>query len=225
MSDRDAAKKLFAALVPLNITWGCQISIDVAADEDLLDLMAESGCILLMIGFETLKNDNLSLMRKGSHRSSDVYGPFIKRIRDRAIMIYASFMFGYDFDTEDIFDQTLDFVFKHKFVLVNFNTLNPMPGTRLYARLRQEGRLIDEHWWLRDKFKYGEIMFIPKLLTPGELKEGCMRVRREFNSFSGIARRALDFRTNAGSLSNLAVFLYTNLVARREIRSKMKRVQ
>jgi len=225
MSNKAEAKKLFTMLTSLKIQWGCQISIDVAADADMLGLMAQSGCILLMIGFESLRKDNLNLMHKGSHRSADDYAAFINRIRDHGIMIYASFMFGYDFDTGDIFDQTLDFVVRHKFVLVNFNTLNPMPGTKLYARLRQEGRLIEEHWWLREKFKYGEIMFIPKLMTPRQLKEGCMHARREFNSFSGIARRALDFKANAGSISNLAIFLYTNLVARKEVRNKMKLVQ
>jgi radical SAM superfamily enzyme YgiQ (UPF0313 family) len=224
MSNRDEAKKLFAALIPLKIAWGCQTSIDVAAAPDMLGLMAQSGCILLMIGFETLRKGNLTLMHKGSHHSADDYGPFIKKIKDHGIMIYASFMFGYDFDTEDIFDQTLDFVDRHKFVLVNFNTLNPMPGTKLYTRLKHEGRLIDESWWLREKFKYGEIMFIPKLMTPGQLKEGCMRARGEFNTFSGIVKRALDFKANAGSISNLAVFLYTNVIARKEIKNKMKRV-
>ena len=65
-------------------------------------------------------------------------------------------------------------------------------------------------------------MFIPKLMTPGQLKEGCMRARLEFNKFSGIVKRALDFKANAGSISNLGIFLYTNLIARKEIRNKMK---
>jgi radical SAM superfamily enzyme YgiQ (UPF0313 family) len=224
LSDKGEAKKLFAALNPLKIKWGCQISIDVAADAAMLDLMARSGCILLMIGFETLRNGNLSLMRKGSHRSADDYAPAISRIKDQGIMIYASFMFGYDFDTEEIFDQTLDFAIRHKFALVNFNTLNPMPGSQLYARLKKEGRLIDEHWWLDEKFNYGEIMFIPKLMTTRQLKEGCMRARLEFNKFSGIFKRALDFNANAGSISNLAIFLYANLIARKEIKNKMKRI-
>jgi radical SAM superfamily enzyme YgiQ (UPF0313 family) len=224
LSDKGEAKKLFAALTPLKIKWGCQVSIDVAADAAMLDLMARSGCILLMIGFETLRNGNLSLMHKGSHRLADNYAPAINRIKDRGIMIYASFMFGYDFDTEEIFNQTLDFAIRHKFALVNFNTLNPMPGSQLYARMKKEGRLIDEHWWLDEKFKYGEVMFIPRRMTPPQLKEGCMRVRFEFNTYSGILKRALDFTANAGSISNLAIFLYTNLIARKEIKNKMKRV-
>jgi hypothetical protein len=52
-----------------------------------------------------------------------------------------------------------------------------------------------------------------------------MRARREFNKFSGIVKRALDFKANAGSISNLAIFFYTNLIARKEVRNKMKRVQ
>ena len=225
LSNRSEAKKLFEALIPLKIQWGCQISIDVARDTDMLKLMARSGCVLCLIGFESLRKENLVQMRKGSHITGKEYAAAIGRIRDHGIMIYASFVFGYDFDTDDIFDQTLEFALKHKFVLANFNTLNPMPGTGLYDRLKSEGRLIDERWWLHERFKYGEVMFIPKHLTPEQLKQGCMRVRFEFSTVSAIVRRALDFKANCNSIGNLSLFLLANAVARKEIRTKMKRLQ
>ena len=224
LSNRPQARKLFQALIPLKIKWGCQISIDIARDPEMLALMARSGCILFIIGFESLRGGNLDQMHKGSHRSDAEYPAYIERIRDQGIMIYASFVLGYDFDTPDIFDETLEFALKHKFILANFNTLNPMPGTRLYERLKSEGRLLVDPWWLHE-YHYGEVSFLPRQMTPEQLKEGCIRARAGFNSASGIAKRLLDFRANCRSPHHLAVFLAMNFVARREIRAKMKLIK
>jgi len=224
-ADRQEARKLMEALIPLNIQWGCQISIDIARHPEMLNLMARSGCILFMMGFESLRNENLRQMRKGSHVSARHYDEAIEKIKDHGIMIYGSFVFGYDSDTVDVFEQTLDFAMRHKFVIANFNTLNPMPGTRLYDRLDREDRLLDRAWWLHEKYKYGEVMFEPSRMTPRQLKEGCIRVRFAFSKPSGILRRALDRKANASSIQNLSLFLLANLVTRKEYKRKMKRIE
>ena len=224
-SDKVEARRLIEALIPLKIKWGCQISIDVAEDRDLLALMAASGCVLFMIGFESLKSENLKQMRKGSHNSKAFFEESIGKIKDRGIMVYGSFLFGYDHDTLDIFGETLDFAMKNKLVAVNFNTLNPLPGTRLYDRLKAEGRLRSEQWWLEGKYKYGEVMFEPRQMTPRQLKEGCIRIRFAFSSLSGIFRRGLDFRANCRNRTNLGLFLLVNFVTRREYKRKMKLIQ
>jgi radical SAM superfamily enzyme YgiQ (UPF0313 family) len=224
-SDKQEAVRLFEALIPLKIKWGCQISIDVARDEALLDLISRSGCILFMIGFESLQNENLKQMKKGSHVTEKNYSIAIEKIKNRGIMIYASFVFGYDFDTPKIFDATLDFALKNKFALVNFNTLNPMPGTKLYERLKSEGRLFDEKWWLKEQYKYGEVMFQPKHMSPRQLKEECIRARFAFSRYSSILRRSLDRKANGNSLDNWSLFWIANLITRREYKNKMNRIR
>ena len=223
-ADRREARLLFEALIPLKIRWGCQVSIDIAEEPDTLDLMARSGCQLVMIGFESLRDENLRQMGKGSHRSTRRYAAAVERIRDRGIMIYGSFVFGYDADTPDVFRQTLDFAYRHKLVIANFNTLNPMPGTRLYDRLAKEDRLLHRTWWLEEKYKYGEVMFEPRGMTAHELKEGCIRARFAFSSPWSVLRRAMDPKANAGSLRNLGLFLLANAVTRKEYKRKMKRI-
>jgi len=221
-SDRGQALRLFEALIPLKIKWGCQASLDVARDPETLKLMARSGCVVLMIGFESLCPENLRQMRKGDHRSETRYAEALARIRDRGIMVYASFVFGYDYDRPDIFDRTLGFATRHRFLIANFNTLNPMPGTALYERLRAEGRLLQERWWLDERYPYGEVMFRPQGLTPEQLKEGCIRLRLRFSGARSIARRALDFKANARNPGNLGLFLLANWITRREYQAKMK---
>jgi radical SAM superfamily enzyme YgiQ (UPF0313 family) len=224
LSNKARARELFQALIPLKVRWGCQISIDVARDPGLLKLMQQSGCILFIIGFESLRAKNLEQMSKGSHRSDREYPALITRIRDHGIMIYGSFVLGYDFDTVDIFEQTLEFALKHKFTLANFNTLNPMPGTRLYDRLKAEGRLLEEKWWLHEKYSYGEVSFAPRLMTPRQLKDGCVQARLAFNSVAGIAQRAFDLKSNCKNPVHLALFLGMNIIARKEIKNKMERI-
>ena len=71
-----------------------------------------------------------------------------------------------------------------------------MPGTQLYERLRLEGRLIYDRWWLASEFRYGQAVFHPRRMTAQELTDGCFRARREFNRYRSIFRRAWDWRTN-----------------------------
>lgn len=219
LCDRASTRALFEAMVPLGVRWGCQVSLDVTRDPALLDLMAKSGCVAALIGFESLSPDNLRQMRKPN---KGALAEAIEKLRDRGVMVYGSFVFGYDFDQPDIFDRTVDFALENRLYLANFNTLNPMPGTPLHARLRGEGRLLREDWWLDERFPYGEVMFRPAGMRADELRDGCMRARDRFFRFSSIARRALDGRANARSLAHLALYLGTNLVARKEIRRKMR---
>jgi radical SAM superfamily enzyme YgiQ (UPF0313 family) len=224
-ADREEARRLFEALVPLKIRWGCQVSLDITRQPEMLALMARSGCMLFLVGFESLNPANLKQMNKGSHVSVREYESAIRKIREHGIMIYASFVFGYDADTSAIFQRTLDFALHHRFVIANFNTLNPMPGTRLYHRLHAEGRLLERTWWLQEKYKYGEVMFRPAGMTPDQLRKGCIRVRMEFSRPAGILRRALDRKANARNWQNLSLFLLANRVTRKEYKRKMKRIQ
>ncbi len=223
-SDRDRARQLFEALEGMRIQWGCQVRSDIATDTSLLALMARSGCRMVMIGFESLQHENLLQMKKGPYCRVDAYPAAIQKIRDHGMMIYGSFIFGYDGDTKEIFSKTVDFALEHHFALANFNTLNPMPGTRLYRRLLSEGRLLEGRWWLNEHYHYGEVMFIPRQLSPAELKYGCLKARQAFFRYSSIVKRLFDFSTNCSSVANASLFLAANLIARKECMRKMKRI-
>jgi len=219
LSDRQEAKKLFQALIPLKIKWGCQISIDVVDDDELLSLMAESGCIAVLIGFESLSAQNLEQMGKNVNIKRMDYHSAIRKIKRHGIMIYGTFVFGYDNDTAAIVADTCDFALEQRLFLANFNPLMPMPGTRLYERLTAEGRLRYDKWWLDDKFRYGCTMFSPKRMSEQELAASCYAARKKFNTYYSIVRRACD-RANAGSLAQLGIFLMANWVSRTEIYKK-----
>ena len=221
--DIPKAKELFEALVPLRIAWSCQVSIDIAHDPELVHLMARSGCINALIGFESLNPANLTQMRKAWNLKYHDYQTSIKVFQDAGIMIYGTFLFGYDHDTVDAFDEAVDFAIRNQFYLANFNPLTPTPGADLYRQLEEEGRLIHDRWWLDPTFRYGHATFHPRGMTADELTAGCLRSRQRFNTWRSLVYRAFAPRTNLGSPFRFGVYVLSNLISKREIMSKQGR--
>jgi radical SAM superfamily enzyme YgiQ (UPF0313 family) len=217
------ARELFRALIPLKIRWSCQVSLDIARDEELMTLLEQSGCTTAVIGFESLDEHNLAQMKKKWNLKHGDYPSLVQTFRQHGVMIYGSFVFGYDHDTVDSFDISLEFALRSRFYLGNFNPLTPMPGAKLYDRLRAEGRLIYDRWWLDPDYSYGQATFHPRGMTAAELTDGCFRTRRRFHDYSSIVERALDFKTNCRDPYRLGLHLASNLVARREILKKQGR--
>jgi len=135
------AKDLMRALIPLKISWGCMCSLDVATDEELLNLMAEAGCFNILVGFESLNPDSLDETQKHHNRGGSIYAESIRKIHAAGIHINASFDVGFDNDTLEEFDRIYDFTLEHHLPNVNLHLLNAPPGTETHRKLRDEGRL------------------------------------------------------------------------------------
>lgn len=219
-SNEVAAKKLFEALVPLKKKWFCQISIDIAQNKELLRLMKKSGCLLVIIGFESLNVENLKQMGKGANIKYSDYEKVIHNIYEAGIMIYGTFVVGYDYDTALSTKKLVDFAIDNKFAIANFNPLMPMPGTKLYERLDKEKGLIYKKWWLNPEYRYGDAMLTPKGMTEQELMESCKNARFTFNTYKNIFKRLLNFKANGRNFENVTIFLITNLISRFEIKAK-----
>jgi radical SAM superfamily enzyme YgiQ (UPF0313 family) len=221
--DVDKARKLFKALIPLRIKWSCQVSIDIARDQELVRLMAESGCISALIGFESLDPASLKEIKKGWNVKWQSYDDAIEVFQSEGIMIYGTFVFGCENDTLENFDIAVDFAIRHRFILANFNPLTPMPGAPLFDRMQREGRLLHDRWWLDPEFKYGDATMLPMNMTAEELTTACFSARQKFNTMKSIFHRINDRRTNLRSPLRAGVFLLSNYVSRREIYRKQKR--
>ncbi len=217
--NESSALALFEAIKPLKKKWACQISMDVAFNDRLLSVMKESGCILVLIGFESLNQENLKQMNKSANLKVQRYQDAIQNIYKHGLMIYATFVLGYDADTSASIEATLDFALKNHFAAANFNPLIPMPGTDLYARLEEEGRLLYEKWWLEPGYKYGDTAFVPASMTPDQLRESCMKARYSFNTHKNIFRRLLGHKVYRNPL-RAGVYLLLNIISRKEIHRK-----
>lgn len=185
-------KEFLRALIPLNIRWVSQASINAAHDEEFLDLLVRSGCQGLLIGFESLNPENLQAMNKGFNTMNGGYEQALANLRRFGIRLYATFIFGYDLDTAASFIETVEFAKRHRFYIGAFNHLTPFPGTPLYKRLQVENRLLYGAWWLDDAYSYNKIPFQPTRMSPEEVQRGCLSARRAFYSVPSIIRRGLD---------------------------------
>lgn len=102
------AKELFTMLSHYHLRWVSQGPIHMAEDKELVSLMAKAGCHGLFIGFESLREENLNLMGKRINRI-EAYESGIQKLHDAGIGVYASFVFGYDYDDPSVFDEFLKF--------------------------------------------------------------------------------------------------------------------
>ncbi len=216
-SNMEQAKEFFRALVPLKVRWVSQASINAAHDEEFLRLIKASGCQGLLIGFESLNEANLKRMHKSFNTMKGGYERALANLRKYGIRLYVTFILGYDDDDGDTTRETLEFALRHRFYMVAFNHLTPFPGTPLYDRLRAEGRLLYDKWWLHPDYRYGAVPFAPRGMTPEEVKRRCIEARARFYSLPSMVRRSLDFRVNSNSAFMWTNFFVINGLMRREV--------
>ena len=137
----------------------------------------------------------------------------IKIIQDNGIAFHPSIILGFDTDTKAIFDDTLEFLLRTKLPTMNVHVLTPYPGTRIYQRFRDQGRIISYDWSHYDHYT---VVFQPKNMTPQELAEGHHYVQSEFYSFSSIVRHVpFLLRISPINLRRAFLFLLLNISGKR----------
>lgn len=216
--DRERALKLFKALAPLGITWFGQVTSLIAGDGELLRAMKESGCLGVLVGFESLRKASRALAAKEVGETPvAAYETALERFAQHGIAIYGTFVFGYDGDTVETVRESVEFALKHRMFFAAFNHLMPFPGTPLYSRLEEERRLERSEWWLARDYRFGDLAFQPAQLSSPELSEACYRARRAFYAWPQIMRRATHWRSNCQNLKMTSIFFISNLLSKREV--------
>jgi radical SAM superfamily enzyme YgiQ (UPF0313 family) len=191
IADIPYAKELFTALIPLNIRWAGLATTTIAWDDELLDLTARSGCKGLLIGFESLNQESLKEAKKAFNMRHS-YHDVVRRIHERGIAIMGCFVFGFDHDTLDSFDETVEFVMDSKMDLPRYAIAVPFPATSFFKRLKAQGRISTENWSLYDG---QHVVFEPKNMTADELQRNTSRAWKKTYSYASIWRRLAGSRT------------------------------
>jgi radical SAM superfamily enzyme YgiQ (UPF0313 family) len=217
VSQPNKARELCRALVPLKVGWVGQASIHIAQDDELLELMVQSGCRGVLIGMESLDPANLRDMGKSWNLATGSYADSLARFRKHGLAVYGTFVFGYDNDDRTLVQQSIDFAREHKLFLAAFNHLVPFPGTPLYRRLEGEGRLLTPKWWLDPHGRVGDVTFRPRKMAPEELQELCLDARRQFYRWPSIVERIVDLQANARNWLMISVYLGLNISAHYDI--------
>ncbi len=182
--DPSYTEELLENIREMKLAWGAAVTTQIIDYPDLLDLMADSGCKSLFIGFESLNKQSLESV--GKRNNVDRYEELVEAIHGRNIMINASMVFGLDGDNQETFQYTLDWLIKMRIETLTSHILTPYPGTRLYRSLDEAGRITDNNL---ERYDTAHVVFQPVGMTASELYNGYLSMYRRFYSFRNIARR------------------------------------
>lgn len=198
-------RRLVDAMAPLRLTWHGAVSTNIVHHPDLVARMAATGCRSLFVGFESIHPESLRSAGKNQNRIEE-YDRLVRLLHDHGIMVNASLVFGFDHDTPETFDLTLRWLIDQRIETMTSHILTPYPGTRLHRRLESEGRIIDRDL---ERYNTSNATFRPARMSPEQLREGYLRMYREFYSWGSILRRRPADR------SRLVPYLLFNLGYRR----------
>jgi radical SAM superfamily enzyme YgiQ (UPF0313 family) len=200
---REHYKRLLRELAKEHVRWFTEADVRVAEDDELLGLIRDSGCQQVLIGLESPRRANLDgieLKNNWKARQQDYYQDAIAKIQSYGITVNGCFILGLDGDTPEVFDDVLEFVRDSGLYEVQITFMTAFPGTPLYARLKQEGRIIrDQAWELCTLF---DINFTPKNMSREQLQSGFLRLAKQLYSAEETQTRRREFKQRLKSSAN-----------------------
>lgn len=189
------AQELFEALIPLKIHWVGQATMDAAEDRKLIRLARKSGCLGLCIGLESLSQKVIESLGESKQKANVVerYEKNIQAYQEEGIAPDISLMFGFDDDEPTVFQRAYDFLIKNQVPYTAWWPLTPLPGTKIFQRLKAQGRLKDERWWLNFELltKVLDLKFKGNQIGEDVFAEKFLCYYRRFYSSANIMRRFL----------------------------------
>ena len=184
-ADQAYARNLFDALIPLKKKWITQSTLTIAEDPGFVDLAARAGCIGLFVGLETFSGENLNSVHKTCHRVEQ-YREAIKLLHSHGIGVEAGIVFGFDHDTPEVFQRTLDMLDRLEVDVIQISIFTPLPGTPRFRAMKS--RISDRNY---SHYDFHNAVYQPQGMTRDDLQAGHDWVTREFYRPWRIARRVL----------------------------------
>jgi radical SAM superfamily enzyme YgiQ (UPF0313 family) len=166
------------AIKPLRVSWASQCDILVSKNDRLLRAMRESGCVGLILGLESPKQDTLVEAGK-KFVLGDTYAWRIRKIQSFGISLWGAFIFGFDHDTWQDCMHACRFAQRMKLAMSCYPILTPYPGTEFFAQFAREGRLRTREW---EKYNGASVVYEPRQMTAKQLRHAQMAAFAEFFS-------------------------------------------
>jgi radical SAM superfamily enzyme YgiQ (UPF0313 family) len=183
------SKDLFSAMKPLGKQFECYGNINrLAKDDDLLRMAADAGCVRWFVGIESLSQETIDSMKKGTNKVKD-YPTAIKKVKDHGMMVTGLFMFGFDTDTPEVFDKTYKTATQWDLDCAQFNILTPYPGTNVYEDFERQGRILTKDW---SKYNVGQVVYQPKNMSKEDIVHGITRTASRYLSIPNALRRCIN---------------------------------
>ena len=213
-SDRNYALALCAEIKKLKMRWMTQCSIDISKDEELLKVVAESGCYVLSFGLESISRESLVGMQK-AWAHPDQYSEQLKIIRKYGIDVSTEMVVGAEGDTLESIRDTAKFIEDNKITVPRFYILTPIPGTQYYDEMKEQNRIYNT-----DMYSYNacEAVHIPKNMTPEELTKAYWDLYNEVYSYRSIFKRTIFVKNFWRRPFTSFFYLGVNLFYRKHIK-------
>jgi radical SAM superfamily enzyme YgiQ (UPF0313 family) len=213
ISEPEYARALFREIRKAGMKWMTQCSIDIARDPELLALAADSGCETLSFGLESINPESLKAINK-SWAKPDQYIELIDRIAEAGIDVATEMIVGIETDTRESLLATIDFVKRSRIIAPKFYIMTPIPGTDLYFKMKEEGRIVDS-----DIFRYSPsraVISHPNFTTE-ELNIMYWTIYDELYRIPVLLRRTILHRRFFGAPGRYLFMLGLNLFYRYQI--------
>lgn len=182
-------KSLFKGMKEINANFECFGNMNVLnRDDELLKAASDAGVYKWYIGIESISQENINAAGKRTNKVEE-YAKAIKKVKDHGMSITGFFMFGFDNDTPDIFQKTLQAIYEWELDEASFSIVTPYPGTRLFKRLEEAGRITSYDW---SRYTEGNVNFKPNKMTEQELLEGIRDIAADFFSIKSSFRRSYN---------------------------------
>lgn len=195
LGDPERARPILKGMAGMGLLWGGQASLRFAEDPELVRLLADSGCIGIFVGLESVAGSHANHPKTGSRYSQ---ADLIKRVRDAGIVLEASMIFGFDDHDESVFESTIRYLEECRPSIPTLHILTPYPGTALFRQFDGEGRLMHKDW---QRYDHNQVVFRPKLMSPERLYRGWDEARREVYRWPSIFSRVMS--GNSAYFTNL----------------------
>ena len=174
--DLEYIKSLFREMTELNKKFRCWMNINIPlSNDEFLKLASEAGCVAIEFGLESISQYTINTISKRTNKVK-LYRDVIRKVHDYGIAVGGTFVFGFDTDTHNVFDETLRVLPSLDLDFPRFSILTPFPGTPLFKRLDEEGRIITKDW---SQYDMTHVVFQPKQMTVEELQSGWEKVCNE----------------------------------------------
>jgi radical SAM superfamily enzyme YgiQ (UPF0313 family) len=193
--DREEALKLFKGMVEIKLDkwWFCQASLNFADDEEVLTWAARAGCKMVFLGLESEDEEALFEVNKKLNlkRKVSTYADAFQRIHRAGIAVLGAFIYGMDNDTYDKLDARTDYIINSDVDVMQVTHLTPLPGTRLFTKLQNEGRLIytdfPEDW---SRYDMTQVVHRHANMSVAELTAAILHCNRRLYSWPVILKKA-----------------------------------
>jgi radical SAM superfamily enzyme YgiQ (UPF0313 family) len=193
--------------------WFSQASVNIADVDEVIGRAARSGCRMVLLGIEAERDSALEDAGKKLNRKFlDHYEDIFRRINSYGIAIFGSFIYGMERDTPESLRQRSKFIRDSDIDAMQITLMTPLPGTRLFQRLQDEGRLLYTNFpddWAR--YDMTEVVFKPLLMTPEELFKGFCDAGMMLYNHAALWDKYLRTLSNTGNLATAWWAYYTNL--------------